>query len=111
MTDQIHADPVDQVAQAERIARAAADLATVSACSYRTALAIIHRSLGLIRERDAMADALTAVTHEFEDVVDLSHCYFVVASDDDAETLCWQPFADPVHRTPVRVRAELEATS
>ncbi len=109
MTDQVDVEPDDQVAQAERIVRAAVELSTCSGFSYPSAMAAVVHALGLIRERDAMADALADITHEPEW---RTRGYLVQDSCTGPGTpgnhSCGRSSDHPVHRTPARVRAELE---
>jgi hypothetical protein len=59
------------------------------------------------REAAALADALMALTHDFEPIEDSDskRCGYIGSP----HGWCAQFAADPVHRTPARVRAELEA--
>ena len=68
------------------------------------------RAAGLERECAALAAALGQHAHDF--VPDPSaltpHCHDRIGEDEDGWGICAYSADDPIHRTPARVRAELE---
>lgn len=60
----------------------------------------------LRRESTAMAEALTVLAHDFDPGPVAGRCHYTLT--DPEEVLCWESPDAPVHRTPARVRAELE---
>ena len=57
-----------------------------------------------------MADALGQHTHDFvpDPAALTAHCHDRIGEDADGWGICAYPANDPIHRTPARVRAELE---
>ena len=70
-------------------------------------LALAQKMLQQQGQINALTAALRKLTHEFEPGLTLDRCHLIVSELDDVD-LCWWPSDAPIHRTPARVRAEME---